>query len=434
MMKKEDFLHFLWKYLLFDRQHTTTTSGEEIEVVSPGQHNTDAGPDFFNAKIRIGGTLWAGNVEIHFRASDWKRHAHHHNDAYHNVILHVVTENDDVIVRNDGQAVPAFVMTYDPVLEDRYKALLAAPLPVPCAPHVRHIQPIHMIHFLGRLLVERLELKAENIKQALAFTNNEWNAAFHQLLFHAFGFGINTAAFELLAKNTPYKVTGKHRNTLLQLEALLFGQAGMLQGPAKDEYHGMLQKEYCFLQEKFRLVPLEAHLWKFLRLRPSNFPTIRLAQLAQFLHRAPPIIHLMEAWDKHSERELYALFDLQASEYWDTHFVFGKPSPPQPKKLGQASIYNLIVNLAIPYLFTYAQYHRYDSLRETALELLEKCPPEENHILRQWQQIGVKAQNAFHSQALIQLQTAYCDKKRCLYCPVGAEIIFPLSSFRQAGG
>ena len=428
---KEDFLHFLWKHLLFDKQQMTSTSGEKIEVINPGQHNTDAGPDFFNAKIRIGSTLWAGNVEIHSRASDWRRHAHQHNEAYNNIILHVVLENDTDIVRDNGQAIPAFVMTYDPILKERYEALLAAPPPVPCAPHVRHIQPIQMIHFLGRLLAERLEGKAANIKQALAFTNNEWNAAFHQLLFRAFGFGVNTVTFELLAKSTPYKVISKHRHALLQLEALLFGQAGLLQGPAKDEYHSILQKEYCFLREKFQLSPLAAHLWKFLRLRPSNFPTIRLAQLAQFLHHAPPIIHLMEAWHKHSEKELYAQFDVQASEYWNAHFVFGKSSPPQPKKLGQASIHNLIVNLAIPYLFTYAQYHHYDNLRENALELLEKFPAEQNHIIRQWKQAGVDVHNAFHSQALIQLQTAYCDKKRCLYCPIGAEIIFPLSSFRQ---
>jgi hypothetical protein len=431
---KEDFLHFLWKRQLFDKRRMVLASGEEIDVVNPGQHNTDAGPDFFNAKIRIGHTLWAGNVEIHVRASDWRRHAHHHNDAYHNIILHVVLENDDAIVRDTGQAIPTFVMTYDPVLKARYEALLAAPLPAPCAPHVRHIQPINMIHFLGRLLVERLEVKAAAINQALAFTHNEWNAAFHQLLFRAFGFGINTAAFELLAKSTPYKIISKHRHTLLQLEALLFGQAGMLQGSAKDDYHSRLQKEYGFLQEKFQLSPLEAHLWKFLRLRPSNFPTIRLAQLAQFLHHAPPVMHLMETWHKHSEKELYALFDLQASAYWDTHFVFGKPSPLQPKKLGQASIHNLIINLVIPYLFTYAQYHHYDNLRDIALELLEKFPPEQNHIIRQWREVGVKAHNAFHGQALIQLQTAYCDKKRCLYCPVGAEVIFPLSSFRQSNG
>jgi hypothetical protein len=429
---KEDFLHFLWKHLLFDKQCMVTTSGEEIEVVNPGQHNTDAGPDFFNAKVRIGNTLWAGNVEIHFSSSDWKRHEHHHNDAYNNIILHVVLENDEAITRHNGQAMPTFVMTYDPALKERYEALLAAPPPVPCAPHVAHIQPINMSHFLGRLLVERLELKSTHITQALTLTNNEWNAAFHQLLFRAFGFGINTTAFELLAKNTPYKIISKHRHALLQLEALLFGQAGLLQGTAKDDYHNLLQKEYCFLQEKFHLSPLEAHLWKFLRLRPSNFPTIRLAQLAQFLHHAPPVIQLMEAWHKHSEEELYALFDLQASAYWDTHYVFGKPSPPQPKKLGQTSVHNLIVNLVIPYLFTYAQYHHYDNLREDALELLEKFPPEQNHIIRQWQQAGVKARHAFHSQALIQLQTAYCDKKRCLYCPIGAGIIFPLSSFHRS--
>jgi hypothetical protein len=339
------------------------------------------------------------------------------------VILHVVLENDEEIVRSNGQVIPAFVMTYDAVLKERYEALLATPPATSCAPYLTHIRPLKVTQFLSRLLMERLEQKSNNIKQVLAFTNNEWNAAFHQLLFRAFGFGVNSAAFELLAKATPYPVIDKHRNALFQFEALLFGQAGMLHDAGKDEYHLMLQKEYRFLQEKFQLTPVEAHVWKFLRLRPSNFPTIRLAQLAQLLHHAPPIIDLMEAWNNHAATAICTLLDIQASDYWDTHFVFGKSSPLQPKKLGQSSIHNIVINLIIPYLFTYAQQHGYDDLQENALELLEKFPAEQNHIIRQWQQAGIEVHNAFYSQALIQLHNGYCEKKRCIHCPIGADMM-----------
>jgi hypothetical protein len=420
--------------MLFNKSNMLTTEGEKIEVITPGQYNTDAGPDFFNARIHIGQTLWVGNVEIHFRASDWTRHIHQDNKSYDNVILHVVLENDTTIIRSNGQAIPTWVMTYDQALEERYKALLTAPPSLPCAPYIATLQPLNMIHLFSRMLVERLEEKSQNIKQVLAFTFNEWNIAFHQLLFRAFGFGANAAAFELLAKATPYQTIRKHANSIFQLEALLFGQAGMLQESNKDEYYIALQKEYRFLQEKFRLSPVGVHLWKFLRLRPSNFPTLRIAQLAQFLHHAPSIIDLLETCEKPPLTEIYSMFDIQASEYWDTHFVFGKLSPAQPKKLGQASIYNLIINLIIPYLFTYAQHHDYDNLKEASLELLETIPPERNHIIQNWKQAGININNAFHTQALIQLYTAYCNKKRCLHCPVGAGIISPLSSFHQLNG
>lgn len=398
-------------------------TGEKIEIINPGQHNFDAGPDFFNAKIKIGGILWIGNVEIHVRASDWKRHVHHDDKAYDNVVLHVVLEADAEAFRSNGQPIPVFVMTFDAALNERYEALLAAPTPVPCAPHLKNIQPIEVSQFLSRLLVERLEKKSGDIRQTLAATGNEWNAAFYQLLFRTFGFSVNGAAFERLAKAVPHAVVGKHRHSVLQLEALLFGQAGMLQDTAKDDYQAALQKEYRFLQEKFRLTPLEPHLWRFLRLRPSNFPTVRLAQLAQLLHQAPPLVELMEAWNGRAAAAICTLFDVQASEYWDTHFTFGKPSPAQPKKLGATSIHTLMINLVIPYLFTYAQQHGYDGLQDTALDLLEQFPPETNHITACWEQAGIKAHNAFYSQALLQLQTAYCDRRRCLHCRIGAGII-----------
>ncbi|MDR2801898.1 MAG: DUF2851 family protein [Prevotellaceae bacterium] len=418
---KEDFLHFLWEYGLFDKSHLATTTGENIEILAPGQHNTDAGPDFFNAKIKIGATLWAGNVEIHTRASDWLRHIHNEDKAYNNVILHVVKENDAPVARADGQPLATFIMRYNPQMEARYAALQQSAGWVACGKDVAQVDLFRIKHFLGRLLVERLERKAQQLYDVLGATNNNWHEAFYQLLFRAFGFGVNAVPFELLAKATPFAAVGKHRHSLLQVEALLFGQAGMLAGEAKDDYQRALQKEYAFLQTKFSLQPVEAHLWKFLRLRPSNFPTVRVAQLAMLLHRSTDLTDKILAF--RTADDLYNLFDVQASGYWDVHFTFGKISRKMPKTIGAASIQRMIANLTVPYLFAYGRRHANEALCEKAVDLLETLPPEKNHITNGWEQTGVKPCNAFYAQALIQLKTDYCNNKQCLKCGIGMNLL-----------
>ncbi|MDR3133987.1 MAG: DUF2851 family protein [Prevotellaceae bacterium] len=418
---KEDFLHFLWEYGLFDKSKLVTVTGEMIEILTPGQHNRDAGPDFFNAKIKIGDTLWAGNVEIHMRASDWQRHIHHEDKAYNNVILHVVKENDQPVVRADGQLLPTFIIRYHPQMEARYAALQQSVEWVACGKEAAQVDLFRIKHFLGRLLVERLERKAQQLYDVLDATHNNWHEAFYRLLFRTFGFGVNAVPFELLAKATPFAAIGKQRHSLLQIEALLFGQAGMLASEAKDDYQHALQKEYSFLQTKYSLQPLEAHLWKFLRLRPSNFPTVRVAQLAMLLHRDADLIDKMLAF--HTVDDLYNLFDVQASSYWDTHFTFGKISRRMPKTIGAASIQRMIVNLIVPYLFAYGCRQANEALCEKAVELLETLPPEKNHITNAWEQIGVKPGNAFYAQALIQLKTDYCNNKQCLQCGIGINFL-----------
>jgi hypothetical protein len=418
---KEDFLHFLWEYGLFDRSQLTTATGENIEILAPGQHNTDAGPDFFNAKIKIGGTLWAGNVEIHTRASDWQRHAHSDDKAYNNVILHVVKENDKPVARADGQLLPAFVMHYNPQMEARYAALQQSSEWVACSKEAAEVDLFRIKHFLGRLLIERLERKAQQLYDVLNATHNNWHEAFYQLLFRAFGFGVNAVPFELLAKATPLAAIGKQRHSLLQVEALLFGQAGMLAGEAKDDYQQALQKEYAFLQTKYSLQPIEAHLWKFLRLRPSNFPTVRVAQLAMLLHSAADLIDKILAF--HTADDLYNLFDVQASAYWDTHFMFGKISRKMPKTFGAASIQRMVINLIVPFLFAYGRRQADEALCEKAVDLLSVLPPEKNHITNAWERTGVKPDNAFYAQALMQLKTDYCNNKKCLKCGIGIALL-----------
>jgi hypothetical protein len=417
---KEDFLHFLWQYGLFDKSQLRTTTGDPIEIVAPGQHNTDAGPDFFNAKIKIGDTLWAGNVEVHTHASDWHHHFHSENKAYDNVILHVVKDNDKPVIRADGQLLPTFVMPCNPQMDARYTALLQSPEWVPCGKDVARVELFRIKYFLGRLLVERLERKSQQLYDVLQVTQNGWREAFYQILFRAFGFGVNAVPFELLAKTTPLAAIGKHRHSLLQVEALLFGQAGMLAEAAKDDYQRALQKEYTFLQAKFSLKPVEAHLWKFLRLRPSNFPTVRIAQLATLLYQSTDLMDKIIAF--RTVDDLYQLFDVQASDYWDTHFTFGKISPKTPKTIGISSIQRIVVNVIIPFLFAYGRRQGNEALCDKAIDLLEALPPEKNHITAGWQQIGVKADNAFYAQALIQLKTIYCNNKRCLQCSIGTDL------------
>ncbi|MDR0729959.1 MAG: DUF2851 family protein [Prevotellaceae bacterium] len=418
---KEEFLHFIWEHALFDKSNLRTTGDEPVEIVTIGQHNTDAGPDFFNAKIKIGDTLWAGNVEIHRRSSDWARHAHSSDKNYDNVILHVVLEDDRPVARPDGQWLPTLVMRYAPELGQSYTALLQSPAWAPCRDALKQIEPFRINYFLGRLLVERMERKSQQIVDVLQTTQNDWREVFYQLLFRAFGFSINAAPFEMLAKATPLAAIGKHRHSLMQIEALLFGQAGFLQGEATDAYHRTLQTEYAFLQTKFSLTPLEKHIWKFLRLRPFSFPTVRIAQLAKLLQQAHHLIDKILYF--RSIDELYTLFDVRASEYWDTHYRFEKTAKQHPKVLGRASIERILVNLVTPFLFTYGRWQGDETLCDRALALLETLPPEKNQITAGWERLGLTADNAFYTQALIQLKTNYCNNRQCLKCSIGADLL-----------
>ena len=418
---KEEFLHFVWEYSLFDKSNLRTTDDEPLEIVSPGQHNTDAGPDFFNAKIKIGDMLWAGNVEIHCRSSDWRRHEHSRDKRYRNVILHVVADDDRPVTRPDGSSLPPLVVRYAPELDRRYAALLQSPEWVACGNAAAQIEPFRLHHFLGWLLFERLERRTQQIGVVLHATQNNWRTVFYRLLFRAFGFGVNADPFEMLAKATPLAAIGKHSCSLMQIEALLFGQAGFLQDEATDEYVGQLQKEYAFLQAKFSLTPLEKQMWKFLRLRPPNFPTVRIAQLAKLLQQSDELIDKILHF-QHVD-ELYALFDVEPSPYWHTHFRFGKASEESPKRLGRASVERILINALAPFLFMYGRRQGDELLCDKALSLLDALPPESNQLIAGWAKSGVRAENAFYSQALIELKTNYCDTKQCLKCRIGAELL-----------
>ncbi|WP_163716535.1 DUF2851 family protein [Mangrovibacterium lignilyticum] len=418
----EFFLQFLWKHRLFDSDSLITSSGLPIQVLSPGFQNSDAGPDFFNARLKIGDTTWAGNVEIHLRASDWKKHKHEQDAAYDNVILHVVKEDDELIRNSKGESVECTCLSYPEELESNYENLLRSNSWIPCAKSIHRVPPITLQIWYHALMVERLEQKTGEIVMRLEQNKNDWNETFYQFLARNFGFKTNSLPFELLAKALPLSVLAKHKNDLFQLEALLFGTSGLLNEElVGDDYFIALRREFSFLYKKYKLKPLEGHLWKFLRLRPVNFPTVRIAQFAQLIHQSSALFsHLIEMGKL---ADIKQLFQLEASDYWQTHYKFNKESKKQLKHLGDSSFHNLVINTLVPFLFVYGDYHQKQNLKDLALAYMEQIPAEQNSILTNWGELGISARSAFDSQALIQLKNSYCNAKKCLNCPVGMKLI-----------
>lgn len=418
----EAFLQFIWKHRLYDNKNLIAADGQMVEVIHPGQQNTDAGPDFFNARIKLGETIWAGNVEIHQKASEWYRHKHEQDAAYDNVVLHVVKTNDQEVTNSQGQKIPALELAYPSHLETNYQQLLKSKKWIACADDFHRVDSMALQIWCHGLMVERLQQKTGNIIQQLKQSGNDWNETFYQFLARNFGFKTNATPFEMLARALPLGVLAKHKNNLFQLEALLFGTAGFLNEQLLgDDYFLALRKEYSFLFKKYKLKPIEVHLWKFLRLRPVNFPTIRLAQFAMLIHQSSALFsNLVKENDL---RKIQDLFDVHASNYWDTHYRFNKSSAKRKKRLGQSAFQNIIVNTVVPFLFVYGDHHNQQQLKDKALDFLEKIPAEKNSILSNWEKLGVVARSAFDSQALIQLKNCYCNPKNCLNCRIGTKLI-----------
>ena len=427
MLFTEDFLHYIWKFRLFNRIGLQTTTGEELEVYSPGLHNTHAGPDFQNARIRIGETTWAGNAELHISSSDWQRHGHTTDNAYDNVILHVVYRDDQPLVRTDGRRVPTLELKdrISPELYNRYHNLVFGNQTIiPCEGTINTVDGLTMHNWLTRILVERLEKRSEAVISALTHNRGDWEETFYQFLAANFGFKINALPFELMARSLPQNVLAKHKNNPMQVEALIFGQAGFLKDDLTDEYPRILKNEYDFLSKKYRLTPIENHLWKFLRMRPQNFPTIRLAQFAAMVVRSNHLFSkIMEIQDVKNLRDLFA--DIHVNPYWETHYRFDKESKPAGKSLGEASINTLLLNTVALFLFSYGKHLQLQRFISRSLKLLENIPGEQNNIITDFANLGVKINTAFESQALLELKNNYCDRKKCLQCGVGIKILKP---------
>jgi len=425
MLFTEDFLHYVWKFRLFDKADLKTVDGEEIEIYSVGIHNTDAGPDFQNARIRIGGTVWAGNVEVHVPSSDWAKHNHNTDKAYDNVILHVVYRDDAPVILADGNRLPTFELQnrISPDLYNRFHSLVYGNQTIiPCEASIGSIDEFTRRTWLTRVLIERLEKRSETVIKALNLNRGDWEETFYQFLAANFGFKTNALPFEMLAKSLPQNILAKHKNNPMQIEALVFGQAGFLEIDFVDEYPQKLKTEYNFLRKKYKLTPVENHLWKFLRMRPQNFPTVRLAQFAALIVKSNHLFSkILDIKDIKSLRGLF--IEININPYWENHYRFDVESKPLSKTLGASSIDVLLLNTLVLFLFSYGKHLQQEYYISRAMKLLENLPKEENNIITDFDVLGVKANTAFESQALLELRNNYCNFKKCLQCGIGNKIL-----------
>jgi hypothetical protein len=425
MFFTEDFLHCVWKFRLFERENLQTTTGENIEIFSAGLQNSDSGPDFHNARLRIGDTTWAGNVELHLNSSDWHKHGHTTDNAYSSVILHVVYRDDQPITLPDGRRIPTLELhdRVSPDLYNRYHHLVYGIQQfIPCEGSIRFVDDMALRNWLTRVLVERLEKRSAAVMALLDKNLGDWEETFYQFLAAQFGFKTNTLPFELMAKSLPQLTLAKHKNNPLQIEALIFGQAGFLDEDFTDDYPKSLKEEYTFLRKKYSLTPIEKHLWKFLRLRPQNFPTIRLAQFAALVIRSNHLFS--KVLDIKNTADLRKLFtDLEINPYWESYYRFDVASKPVSKSLGQSSIDILLLNTFVLFLFSYGKHNQQEYYINRSLKLLEQLPAEQNKIVTNFDLVGIKVNTAFDSQALLELKNNYCDHKKCLQCGVGNKIL-----------
>lgn len=425
MLFTEDFLQYIWKFRLFDLNELVTTDNEVLEIVSPGLQNINSGPDFQDAKIRIGDTLWVGNAEVHISSSEWRKHGHSTDDAYDNVILHVVYKDDEPVFRKNGAKIPTIVLhdRISPELYNRYHRLIFGEKQIiPCETAIGTIDSLAVYNWLTRVLVERLQKRSIELVNTLNINKGDWEETFYQYLATNFGFKVNALPFELLSKSLPQIILAKHKNNPVQIEALIFGQAGFLTDDLQDEYPKALKKEYDFLRHKYSLKPVEKHLWKFSRLRPLNFPTIRLAQFAALITQSNHLFSkVLDITEPENLRELFT--GIQVNAYWDDHFQFDKPSASVSKKLGKSSVNVLLLNTLALFLFTYGNHHQLERYVDRGLQLLEHLPVEQNSVIDDFASIGVKVKTAYESQALLELKKSYCDHKKCLQCGVGIKIL-----------
>ncbi len=417
----EQLLHYVWKHKLFPLTPLTTTWHQAVEVIDPGLHNRNAGPDFFNAKIKLNGTLWVGNVEIHDKASDWYVHGHDKDERYDNVILHVCGTIDVEAKNSKGEPLVQLQLDIPENVSKHYQELLSIDQYPPCYQIIPSLTRLTVHSWMSALQTERLSQKTDAIEVRVKQCNGDWENAYFVTLARNYGFGINGDAFEQWAYHLPLRAVDHHRDDLFQIEAIFFGQAGILEDSDGDGYYLRLKKEYTYLQHKFGLIPMDASLWRFLRLRPANFPHIRIAQLACLYHRAYGLLsRIMETETLQGVRDI---LKGGTSEYWLTHYTFGGSSPSRPKTLSNTSLDLLIINTVVTFLYAYGLHKGNRVLCARAGSFLEELKAENNYITRMWEQCGMKASNAADSQALIQLKKEYCDKKKCLYCRIGYEYL-----------
>ncbi len=420
---QEDFLHHIWKFKKFKTSGLETTNEEIIEIVSIGQHNLNSGPDFFNAQIKIDNQLWAGNVEIHVKSSDWFVHNHEKDKAYDNVILHVVWEHDSDIFRKDQTKIPALELkslVSQNALNNYNKLFSRTQKWINCENEFNSVDDFTISKWLERVYFERLERKSQNLELLLKSSANDWEAVLFKMLAKNFGLKVNGEAFLSLANSIDYNIIRKLQPNLTSLEALFYGQSGLLIEDIQDPYFNKLASEYKFLKQKFSLSNDNVTPLQFFRLRPPNFPTIRISQLANLLHQHQNLFSKVIEID--SMKAFYDLFKINTSEFWETHYTFGKQSKSSKKILSRSFIDLLLINTLIPIKFSHAHFLGKD-VEDSILNLIYEIPSEKNRVIEKFNELKSVSKNALQSQALIQLKNEYCDKNKCLQCAIGSSIL-----------
>ncbi len=419
----EDLLQHIWEQGLYEAHALRTTDGEEVQVLRAGRIQSNSGPDLIDAKLRIGGQLWAGTVELHLRSSEWRAHGHHLDAAYENVIMHVVYEHDAEARTLSGRVLPTLEL-YPRVSMERigaYRSLMRAKGFVPCAQQIARLERVRVSAWLERVLVERLERKAAEAEKLFRALGNDPSELIYHLVARAIGLKVNAEPFGMLARAMPLRMLNRYRDDALRIEALLFGQAGLLQVDFVDEHPRRLQEEHRILAGMHALTPMPMAAWKFGRMRPINLPTVRISQLARLIARCDGELSALIGSD--DPAALHTLLDVEANGYWNDHFVFDKPSAPSTKRLGRVGADHILINAIVPGLFALGRLLGRSEYADRAMRLLERLPAEENALLRGWAALGMKADDAGRGQALIELKNLYCDKKQCLRCAIGQQVL-----------
>ena len=416
---REAFLHYLWRTRRFAREHLRLTDGTPLDILQFGHHNLGDGPDFAAGRVRIGDTVWAGHIEMHLRASDWHHHRHQFDSAYDNVVLHVVWIDDEPVLNARGRPLPTLVLAplVDPGIVERYAALATDEHAIPCQDHLGAVPELVLGGWIERMTLERLERKTTELHDLLREMESDWDGAFVRQLARCLGLPLNADAMDALLRVVPLALLRRYRADQTALEALLLGAAGLLAGDYLDEYPRQLQREYAHLAHKHRLRGLTRDAWNFRGLRPASFPTVRLVQLAALVRAEPRLFDRCLVVE--GPRAFESLLAHEPHPYWRTHYLPDRPGPDRAKVLGRSAAQTAVINAVVPFLFLYGRLHGRPALERRALALLEALPPERNRLLRQWRAVGLVAENAAESQALLTLRREYCEPRRCLECAIG---------------
>jgi hypothetical protein len=416
---KEAFIHYLWRTRRFSRTDLKTTTGATLDILQFGNYNIGDGPDFSEGRIRLADTVWAGHIEMHLKSSDWHHHRHQFDPGYDNVVLHVVWEDDEPVLNARGNALPTLVLKdlVDPILIDRYEALAANEHAIPCEDRLSEVPDLVLNGWIERMNLQRLERKTNELHELLASKKSDWDAAFFHQVARCLGLPLNAGAMDMLMEKLPLSLLQRYRTDITALEALLLGTAGFLEEDFLDEYPRQLQREFKHLAHKHGLTTLPRSVWNFRGLRPASFPQIRLVQLAAILKGEPRLFD--SVLETTSAKELLKMFSHEPSPYWKTHYLLDRPSKPKRKVIGKASGQTILINAISPFLFLYGRLQGKSTLEDNALALLESLPAERNRYIEQWKSLGIVAENAAESQALLTLRANYCQPRRCLECAIG---------------